>query len=338
MMKKMLLAVALAALPMAANASAIIYDGNAGLGVDDLGQLNVGDGVADVTGQTDVGVRWVDAAGVQYESTSHGCACEGWGLGVDGTAGFANNSEGVDGLTAIDFTSTASTARSVVGITGTDVTVTHDFLLSASSDLYEAVVTIANTGTARVDALRYRRVMDWDTSPTPFDEFVTVGGITTTALLAQSSADGFASANPFGAIDDLTGCGVAVDFSACGPADIGSVFDFELGGLDAGGSYVFSIFYGGAENLAAADVALGAVGAELFSYGWSADDVDQNGFDDADPTRATPTFIFAFKGVGGTVVVPPPPMSPVPLPAAAWMLLAGLGALGGIGRARRRAA
>lgn len=335
MFRKLTLAALVAVAPVMASAAAIITDGNASLGVNDLGQLNLGGGVADVIGQTEVGVRWIDAAGVQYESTSHGCACEGWGLTVDGVSGFANNSTGIAGLTSISFDSTATTAKSVVGISGTDVTVTHDFQLSKSSNLYEAIVTVANTGASTADGLKYRRVMDWDTSPTPFNEYVSIGGTATTSLLEYSSADGFATADPFIMPGNLTGCGVTTDFAACGPSDHGSVFDFVLDALDAGESYSFSIFYGGAANLTEANAALGTVGAELFSYGWSGNDANQDGFDDNDPLRATPTFIFAFKGVGGTVIIPDP-MSPVPLPAAAWMLLAGLAGLAGL-RSRKGA-
>ncbi|MFN3846312.1 MAG: VPLPA-CTERM sorting domain-containing protein, partial [Paracoccaceae bacterium] len=96
------------------------------------------------------------------------------------------------------------------------------------------------------------------------------------------------------------------------------------------------IFYGGAANKTAALAALGAVGAELYSMGWSYLDANQNGFGDTG-REITPTFIFAFKGVGGTVIVPPTGVPPVPLPAAGWMLLAGLGALAA-SRRRRKAA
>lgn len=331
---KFLCAGALSVFATSVSAASIISDGNVSLGVDTLGNLNISGGTADVAGETDVGARWIDSSGVQYESTSHGCACEGWGLAVDGATGFANNSTGTSGLTSVSFTSTATTATSVVQITGTDVFVTHSFALSsATNDLYEVSVSIENRGPINISSMEYRRNMDWDTSPTPFDEYVTIGGTSTTTLLQSSSADGFASSNPLSSYNNLTSCGDTVDFTACGADDHGALFDFNLGGLAAGETYDFKIFYGGAANKTAADAALGAVGAELYSYAWSGSDANQDGVSDTDGAL-TPTFIFAFAGVGGTVVVPPD-VSPVPLPAGAWLLLGGLGALAGLRRRRK---
>lgn len=335
-MKMSMLAVVFGAVfsPLVTHA-AIITDGNVSLGVDQLGQLNVRGGVADVVGITDVGVRWIDPSGVQYESTSHGCLCEGWGLAVNGTSGYANNAQGTAGLSLVSFVSSATTATSVTQINGTDVQVTHDFALAPQTDdLFRVRVTVANTGATAATGLVYRRVMDWDTSPTPFSEYVTIQGTATTSLLIGSSEDGFASSNPLsGALGGS--CGTLVDFTACGPRDHGAAFDFGLADLAGGESYSFDIFYGGAANRAGALAALGAVGAELYTMGWSGDDADQNGLDDRSGA-VTPTFLFAFSGVGGTVIVPPPPNpSAVPLPAAGWMLLAGIGALAA---ARRRKA
>ncbi|THH38968.1 VPLPA-CTERM sorting domain-containing protein [Aliishimia ponticola] len=333
MLRKLAAASVIAAFPAVSHAATIISDGNVSLGIDDLGQLNVSGGNADVAGETVVGVRWIADTGVEYEGTSHGCLCEGWGIAIDGTtAGYADNADGVAGLSSVSFTSTATTAQSVVQLSGSDVFVTHDFQLSASDDLMEVVVTIENRGTTAVNDVMYRREMDWDASPTPFNEFVTIGGTSTTSLLAASSDDGFIGGDILSspiAGSDLLSCGETVDFTACGPDDHGAVFDFDFGSIAGGDSYSFSIFYGGAENLDAAEAALGAVGAELFSFGWSGDDADQDGFSDVNGDL-TPTFIFAFSGVGGTVIIPPttPNPSAVPLPASSVLLLAGLGAIG----------
>ena len=236
MIKNVIYAAFAALLPVAASASSIISDGNVSLGVDDLGQLNVSGGTADIYGTTAVGVRWVDpATSIEYESTSHGCLCEGWGLAVDGTAGFANNSTGTGGLTLISFSSTATTATSVVQITGTDVYVTHNFALSAATDdLFKVSVSVENRGATDVASLEYRRVMDWDASPTPFYEYVSIVGTATTTLLASSSDNGFVSSNPLSSIGVIDGACSDADCIASGPADHGAAFDFDLGGLLAG--------------------------------------------------------------------------------------------------------
>ncbi|WP_375691337.1 VPLPA-CTERM sorting domain-containing protein [Pseudooceanicola sp. LIPI14-2-Ac024] len=333
-------AVALAGLAGAASASSIITDGNVSLGVDDYGQLNVPGGVADIVGQRTVGVRWIAPSGDQYESTSHGCLCEGWGVLADGVAGSANNNFGAPtGLTLVNFASTATTATSVVNLTGTDLNITHSFeLASGTDDLYRVNVTVENTGATDIGAVTYRRAMDWDTSPTPFSEYVTIAGTGTTTLLEEFSDDGFVNTNMVSVpgLNDIGGCGTAADFFACGPSDHGAAFDFALGGIDAGESYSFDIFYGGAANKSSALAALGAVGAELYSFGWSGTDANQDGFNDTTGVR-TPTFIFAFAGVGGTIIVPPPsPTNPIPVPAAGWLMVAGFGALAAMRRRRAK--
>jgi len=314
----------------AAYGDAIIADGNVKLGVDDYGQLNVAGGVDDVAPGTEtiVGLRYLppSAGGDEYESTSHGCLCEGWGVAADGASGYANNALGIAGLTLISFTSDATSATSVVSMG--DLVITHAFALAAETDnLYRVTVTIENTGATDIADLRYRRTMDWDTSPTPFQEYVTIGGTAAATSVLAATDDGFCSSNP------LAPCGTIVagssgDFVASGPADHGANFDFGFGGLLAGESFAFDIFYGGADSGAAALAALGAVGAEVFSLGWSFKDVNQDGFDD-ETGALTPTFIFGFAGVGGD---PLPPVG-VPEPGTLGLLCLGLGLLF---RSRRR--
>ena len=158
-------------------AQAIIDNGTIQLGVHEKGQLNVPGGVpSSGTGTTVVGLRYLPTGA---ESTSPGCLCEGWGVAdaITGVTGYANESLGVANLDLISFTSTASSAKSIVQIAGAprrslhrhqprlnekiDNTfrVTHDYRTTISPNLYEAFVTIENISAADVD-LRYRRFRD----------------------------------------------------------------------------------------------------------------------------------------------------------------------------------
>ncbi len=115
------------------------------------------------------------------------------------------------------------------------------------------------------------------------------------AALRFDSNQGFATANPLGGPVDL---GFTGDFVDAGPNDHGALFDFGFGALDAGTSTTFNIFYGGAASEAAAETAINAVGAEVFSMG---EPSTEDG-----PTLGTPnTFIFAFGSVGGDPIFSP---------------------------------
>lgn len=331
-----LLVAACSVFSLGAQAAAIITNGTVKMGINDQGNLNVAGGAPSIVdGTTVVGLRLVTAAG-EYESTSHGCTCEGWGAGVAGSgiSGSANDDVGpFYDVTQVSFVSTAMTATSVVDIDGA-LRVTHHYAPSADTPfLYEVAVTIENiSGTILGDTtagstdLRYRRTMDWDVEPTTFDEYSTIGGWPAANLIG-SSDDGFASSDPLsGALADIGGCAVNGNFTDCGAADHGAAFDFGFEGLGIGESKMFSIFYGAAPTEAQADVARALAGVEVYSYGQCNPAVDSV----CSLTAGTPvTHIFGFAGVGGT---PPPP---IPVPAT--LALLGLGLMG-MARSRRRKA
>ncbi len=289
-----------------AQADAFIDNGTIQLGVHDFGDLNVPGGTPSSGGVTTVGLRYIPT---NAEATAPGCLCEGWGAAdaTSGVTGSANEDFGgaSPNLSLVSFTSNASSAVSVVdildGSSNPVLRVTQDYHPSAATpNLYEVTVTIQNVSSSPVDA-RYRRVMDWDVEPTAFDEFVTIQGGTSSALLFDSD-DGFADADPLAGPSQIDFTGNATDN---GPDDHGALFDFGFGTVNPGDSKSFKIYYGAAGDESGANAALGAVGAEVFSFG-------QPSTPDG-PTLGTPnTFIFAFGGVGGAPIFGGPPAAPAP--------------------------
>lgn len=316
----------------ALQAQAVIASGNVTLGVNSLGHLNyAGVGLA----STSTG----------NESTYPGCECEGWGVGIaggtyDGRRGYANDAVGTSGLTLVSFSSTATTAKSVTTISDGSgnaiLRITHDYMPSASSFLYEVKVTLENlSGQMLGDAtngLRYRRVMDWDIEPTAFSELVTLSGWGATSLLAMSN-DGFESSDPFSSNSAICGVTSNTNIVDSGPCDHGAAFDFGFAGLAAGASFDFTTFYGVAPTETQMLAALGAVGAEnVYSFGQSSTTRSCVGGAPAG-SASCETFAFGFKGVGGTTLPDP---TAVPEPSTVILLGTGLLAIGGVARRRRR--
>jgi len=317
-----------------AHASAVIINpaGTVALGINDAGHLNVASGNPTHDGTGNVGVSFI-SGGVFQDATAPGCLCEGWGVSGSGASGYANVSSdgGVNNLTVDSFTSTASTATSAVHITSLPtLTVTQAYApateAGASNVLFKDTVTITNTSLAAVTNLRYVRVMDWDIPPTEFSEFVTIKGTATTTDLLVSDDGGFRSANPL--IYSAGQVASKSDFTDSGPADHGAYFLFQFGDLAAGATKSFDIYYGGGTSESQVLGALGAVGIELYSLGQS----NTAG----GPTLGTPyTFAFGFKGVGGEVVLPPPPpIGAVPEPSTYGLI--GAAVLGAVVYLRRR--
>jgi type IV pilus assembly protein PilY1 len=300
--------VALAVGSPTANAGAIIWNSASNyLGVNDFGHLNfygvAGDpftsGTIDQTGA--VGLATIFPDGTLRDGTSPGCLCEGWGASADGISGYASvDSGGVVNLGLVGFGTdyvpgavVGSFATSTTAVGGTDLVVTQAYSVSGVAPvLFENMVTLSNVGAGAMADVRYTRAMDWDISPDEFNELVTIGGLPAANLL-YSDNNGFEIPDPLGGRFSF---GLAnVNFVDAGPTDHGAVFDFGFGGLAAGESKSFKIYYGVTETEAAAFAALAAVGAEVYSFG------QYHG----DPTGRT--YIFAFKGVGGAPVVIPEP-------------------------------
>ncbi len=302
-------------------AAAVITNpaGTVAMGINDEGHLNTS--VGNIAANADAtGLAFKFPDGNFYDATSPGCLCEGWGVSVnDSISGYANvSTDGVVNLTVDSFSATTSTATSTVHLTSLPgLTVTHEYAPApnAPNVLFRATVTVTNDTGSDVTNLKYVRVMDWDIPPTEFNEFVTIRGTGTTTFLEESHDDGFSTANPLATTSPIDPATLNTDFVDNGPNDHGAYFRFNFGDLLAGESRVFEIFYGAAATEAAALAAISAESIELFSLGQS------NG----GQTSGSPaTYIFGFKGVGGTPIIPPPS---VPEPFSLALLGIGLAAL-----------
>lgn len=322
------------ALAQSASAATLLSpNGTVALGVNPEGHLNTSDPYgyainAGILGVTSIGLG---------DATSPGCQCEGWGVSASGESGYANVSvDGIVNLTVDSFVtddagapggSFATSKTSLTSLPG--LKVTQHYAISASGQLFQNTVTIENATGGDLTDVRYVRVMDWDVPPTEFFEWVTIQGTGTTADLERSHNNGFNTANPLGGDGSLNPATEDVDFVDVGPSDHGAYFRFNFGTLADGESKTFSIFYGAADDEAAALAALGTVGAELYSLGQRNVSNPLTGANA--PGNSHTTFIFGFKGVGGIIIVPPP--TGVPDTGSTFALL-GL-AVVGLGAARR---
>jgi len=280
---------------------AIIDNGIIQLGINEQGHLNLGGGTPSCqTGTTVVGLRFLPNGGC--EATAPGCLCEGWGVAdtISGTSGWASEDYGVAGLTTESFSSTASTACSVVRM-GTTFRVTHNYQPHSDTPfLYRVNVRIENIGLDPANA-QYVRRMDFDAEPTAFSEWITIQG-SSHPTITLANDNGFASPDPL-ATPPVPIISPNGDFVDSGPADHGAYFHFDFGVLAPGERLSFETYYGAAVDEVGALAALTTVGADAYSLAQCDDPFDPIILGDPN------TFIFGFGKLTQDIPAPclPPP-------------------------------
>ena len=299
------LAGTLAVLGLASSAAATtITNGTVTLGVNPSGSIN--DRAAEV------GLLF---NGTGNDGTFPGCPCEGWGAGAGGPTQFqaaANEDAGNVGFRQGAFTFTGATAHSVVDIVQGDtpaLRLTQDFHPSPTTpNLYEITTTLENISGGPLADVRYERVMDWDIQPTAEEEFVTINrGSSPPDALIYSDDNGFADGLPFEAPDPIDPAAVNASYVKKGPGDQGARFRFSFGDPRRGREKQFFLYYGAAGDEVDANAAVSAAALEMFSYGQpsQADGPDADTLPDPTPGGTPNTFIWGFRAVGGSAVIPP---------------------------------
>ena len=297
--------------------SAVIDNGVIMLGIHDEGHLNVPGPPDAHEGISIVGLRYYrDEA--WYESTAFGSPAEGFGVSAKrksyGTDlwGGANQASGISNITPMPMKTDGVSASVSATIGDEELLVRHEFKPSnETKNLYQVTVTYENLlATETLTDIRYRRAMDWDIPPSPYSECVSIFFKSPPSALEYTTDDGFEGINP---LEDVSTSGI--DFSCpdggkgcpvydSGPKDHGAMFQFlfkdEDGNpieLGPGETFSFEIFYGAADTKKDADEALGAVGAEIATFGYPP---AEYGCDASNPGLPN-VFMIGFKGVGGTV-------------------------------------
>lgn len=163
--------------------SYVISNGLIKLGVRSSGSLIAPGKIPSTKTKTEasttmVGLRYIfpDGSG-ESEAIALGRLWEGWGVYADGEKAISTLQDFTGGDTGIDMNSIKIdlypdkegnvNARSSVKTVEGKLKVTHDFhAITSTPNLYEVTVTLKNTSKNTIADTRYRRVVDFDASPT----------------------------------------------------------------------------------------------------------------------------------------------------------------------------
>ena len=315
------------------------------IGVHPEGHLNVGGTLDIVENGTATGIASnLFSDGKWRDATSPGCHCEGWGAGainpnngrlIIGSASVHNG--GIRNVHVKNFVVDETSAESLVTIkTGgywpyyapindlLEVKHVYSPAKLASEELFEVNVTMTNVTGGTLKRVRYSRSMDWDISPSEFNEVVSIVGVEESARsgvkprVYAAGNNGFRTPNPFMSkragytyryrASPFGGWGggsggsrfipeyskppvssINKNMDRVGPADHGFTVTFEFDDLACGEAHHFKIYYGAAASRELLIAAFEKEGVPLYSIG------ENSG-------RTGTAYGFGFKGVSGTAL------------------------------------
>jgi hypothetical protein len=236
-----------------------------------------------------------------YDPIAPGTPRDSWGLGSNHADGHYFGSNVGTSLVAGANTATATTT------TADGFKVVQNYSFTGAGNVLKIATTVTNLSGAAATGVLFQRDVDWDISPTEFNENV-FGPIGASAMVVDSSWYGFEnpdpSAGPF-ALSCFGGCNAT--------SDLGGGIRISLGDLANGGSASFNYYYGVnayGENVRGLIGDTQAAGAQYIIAGQSSENgsfPDHLGFDSATigvgpagvPEPATwATMILGFFGAG----------------------------------------
>jgi len=268
---------------------------------------------------TGVGLR--NPAGADY--IAPGDPRDSWGITSSVGSAFADYEDfGTGGITTPTVTTVGANTATTVSTTAAGITVSQTFTFF-SQNIVSVQETLTNTSGADLTGVIFRRDVDYDVSPTEFNEN-TVGPFGSDSQVLDASFFGFENPNPAsGPFVDQ--CSLTLGCNET--ADLGAGVDIGVGNLGAGDSTTFAYFYGVNEP---GQTLLGLID-EAKTEGLAFTLGTQSSENGPFPNLGSGAAIFGVTELG--VVA----HSPTPEPATWAMMLIGFGGMGAAMRSRRKA-
>ena len=203
-----------------------------------------------------------------YDPLAPGNPRNSWGVTASGNSAYADYQYyGTAGVTSTAYGSTASTATALsVTSAGVNVFQTYSFL---QPNVLKITEKITNTTAGALTGVKFQRNIDWDVSPTEFNE----NSFANPIVGNVNNSTGYGFNNP----DPAVPYSIA-DFSSGGnlTSDLGGGINVTLGTIAAGGSDTITFLYGISQFGENVNGLIGNVLADG-AYYWVATQSSENG-------------------------------------------------------------